>query len=134
MKIYPTIIIILLTAKLFAQTTSISGFTPSGSVKQFELEKKFDAGLNREHIGENIKHLSAKPHNVGSPGSKENAEYILSLYKSLGWDAKIETFKVLFPTPKTRLLEMTGPTSYKALLKEPAIREDATSGQPGQLP
>jgi N-acetylated-alpha-linked acidic dipeptidase len=41
---------------------------------------------------------------------------------------------VLFPTPKTRVLELTGPTTYTALLKEPALAEDATSGQAGQLP
>ena len=29
---------------------------------------------------------------------------------------------------------MTAPTSYKALLKEPALKEDATSGQEDQLP
>jgi N-acetylated-alpha-linked acidic dipeptidase len=29
---------------------------------------------------------------------------------------------------------MTEPTVYKALLKEPALKEDATSGQPDQLP
>jgi len=29
---------------------------------------------------------------------------------------------------------MTSPTSYKAILKEPALKEDATSGQEGQLP
>ena len=74
------------------------------------------------------------PHHLGSPGDKANAEYILSLYKKWGWDAQIETFHVLFPTPKTRLLEMTSPTSYKAILKEPALKEDATSGQSGQLP
>jgi len=31
-------------------------------------------------------------------------------------------------------LEMTSPTSYQAILKEPALKEDATSGQSGQLP
>ena len=29
---------------------------------------------------------------------------------------------------------MTAPTSYKALLKEPALTEDVTSGQENQLP
>nr|MDQ6903257.1 M28 family peptidase [Bacteroidota bacterium] len=55
-------------------------------------------------------------------------------YKKWGWDASIETFHVLFPTPKTRMLEMISPTTYKAILKEPALEEDATSGQAGQLP
>ncbi|MEO6636917.1 MAG: transferrin receptor-like dimerization domain-containing protein [Ginsengibacter sp.] len=118
----------------FAQTKFIAGFAEQNVEKQLTLESAFDKNLSKENIGENIKKLSAKPHAIGSPGSKENAEYILSLYKKWGWDAKIETFHVLFPTPKTRILEMTSPTSYKALLKEPAVKEDATSGQQDQLP
>jgi N-acetylated-alpha-linked acidic dipeptidase len=62
------------------------------------------------------------------------ADAILAKYKSYGLDAHIETYTVLFPTPKTRVLELTSPTKYTALLKEPALKEDATSGQEGQLP
>ena len=127
-------IIILYTQICFAQTKTISGFTPSSAETQKQLEIKFDANLNRESIGNNIKQLSSKPHHLGSTAGKANAEYILGLYKSWGWDAKIETFRVLFPTPKTRVLEMIFPTSYKALLKEPALKEDMTSGQEDQLP
>ncbi|MGI8950578.1 MAG: M28 family metallopeptidase [Chitinophagaceae bacterium] len=117
-----------------AQTKTITGFTETSAASELQTEQKFDQSLSNDHIGENIKKLSAYPHNIGSPYCKENAEYILNQYKSWGWDAKIETFKVLFPTPKTRLLEMTSPTNYKALLKEPALKEDATSGQENQLP
>ncbi len=125
--------IVFFTQITFAQT-KISGFNATSADAQKQLETKFDANLNRENIGRNIKTLSAKPHALGSPGSKENAEYILAQYKSYGWDAHIETFKVLFPSPKTRVLEMIAPTSYKALLKEPILKEDATSGQADQLP
>jgi len=117
-----------------AQTDSLIGFTATSSKNEISTEQKFDANLSAENIGRNIKTLSLKPHNLGSAADKENAEYILKLYKSFGWDAKIETFKVLFPTPKTRVLEMTEPTSYKALLKEPALKEDSTSAEDGQLP
>jgi N-acetylated-alpha-linked acidic dipeptidase len=123
--------IISLTA--MAQQT-ITGFTAAGSSKQKQLEQQFDAGMSAERIGKNIKDLSAKPHNLGSAGSKAVAENILAQFKSFGWDAKIETYQVLFPTPKSRLLEMTGPSNYKALLKEPALKEDATSNQEDQLP
>jgi N-acetylated-alpha-linked acidic dipeptidase len=58
----------------------------------------------------------------------------LAKYKSYGFDAHIETYTVLFPTPKTRQLELEGPTKYTALLKEPAVPGDATSGQANQLP
>lgn len=98
------------------------------------LEASFDQQLSSTHIGENIKDLSAKPHNVGAAEGKAVAEKILQQFKSYGWDARIETYQVLFPTPKTRVLELTAPTKYTALLKEPALKEDATSGQAGQLP
>ena len=117
-----------------AQTKTITGFTPASSEAQLKLEKQFDQSLSSDNIGKNIKILSSKPHHIGSPGGKAVAENILAQFKSFGWDAKIETFKVLFPTPKTRVLEITGPNGYKALLKEPALKEDATSGQEGQLP
>ena len=118
----------------FGQTKKITGFFEKNIDKQLSLESSFDKNLSKENVGETIKKLSAVPHHLGSPGDKANAEYILSLYKKWGWDAQIETFHVLFPTPKTRVLEMTSPTSYKAILKEPALNEDATSGQAGQLP
>ncbi|HET7118910.1 MAG TPA: transferrin receptor-like dimerization domain-containing protein [Hanamia sp.] len=118
----------------FAQTKKIIGFNEKNTATQISLETQFDKNLSAENIGETMKKLSAVPHHLSSPADKANAEYILGLYKKWGWDGQIETFHVLFPTPKTRLLEMTSPTSYKAILKEPAIKEDPTSGQAGQLP
>ncbi|HVZ96867.1 MAG TPA: transferrin receptor-like dimerization domain-containing protein [Chitinophagaceae bacterium] len=118
----------------FAQTKKIIGFYQKDIDNEFNLESSFDKNLSADNIGETIKRLSAYPHHISSPGDKENAEYILSLYKQWGWDAHIETFHVLFPTPKTRVLEMISPTGYKALLKEAALKEDPTSGQAGQLP
>lgn len=92
------------------------------AVERKKLELSFDSGLSAERIGKNIKELSAKPHHLGSPGSKAVAENILAQFKQYGWDAQIETYQVLFPTPKTRVLEMTYPGVYQALLKEPALK------------
>lgn len=124
---------------LHAQTTPVTpkpiyGFNDKSSASQVKLETQFDQSLNAENIGKTIKEFSAKPHNIGSPGSKEAAEKIAARFKSYGFDANIETFQVLFPTPKVRELELTSPTAFKALLKEPALKEDATSGQENQLP
>ena len=116
-----------------AQKT-ITGFTEKTSAEQKQLEQKFDALLSAERVGQTIKELSAAPHHVGSVGGKAVADNILAKYKSWGWDAKIETYQVLFPTPKTRVLEMLSPTVYKALLKEPGLKEDVTSNQADQLP
>ena len=79
--------------------------------------------------------LSARPHHVGSAYDKDNAEWILARFKEWGWDAQIERFDVLFPTPKERVLEMTAPTRFVARLDEPAVPVDPTSGQKAeQLP
>jgi len=133
MKKYFTLGLLLLPSLLQAQQKNITGFTSTSSAQQLKTEQAFDQSLSATTIGETIKELSAFPHNVGSPGSKAVAEKILAKYKSFGLDAKIETYYVLYPTPKTRLLELTGPTKYTALLKEPGLPEDATSGQANQL-
>lgn len=117
--------IIFLCGISFAQMNSI----------QSEVEKKFDSYLNPADLNARLKILSAQPHHVGSPYDKENAEFILSQYKNWGWDAHIETFYVLFPTPKTRVLEMISPEKFTPILKEPPINEDKTSFQTDeQLP
>ena len=86
-------------------------------------------------IGQYMQRLSARPHFVGSPYNKDNAEWMLARFTEWGWDAKLETYDVLFPTPKERLLEMTAPTRFKATLEEPAVAVDPTSNQKAeQLP
>ena len=119
-------------SKIYAQ--QIIGFLPLNASTQLSNEHMFDSDLNAPHIGTTIKLLSSKPHNLGSINSKAFADTILNRYKSYGFNAHIEIFTVLFPTPKTRLLEMIAPTKYVALLKEPSLKEDATSNQENQLP
>ncbi len=121
-------------AQAFCQQEKITGFTPQSQIIQQQLENNFDKNLSAENIGATIKELSAFPHNLGSPGSKAVAEKIYNKLKSYGFEVRIDTYHVLFPTPRIRLLEMISPTSYKAILKEPALKEDATSGQQNQLP
>ncbi|MDR3696750.1 transferrin receptor-like dimerization domain-containing protein [Mucilaginibacter sp.] len=134
MKKTLTLALMALAAVAHAQQKTIIGFTDANATKELQTEQTFDAALSAPHIGETIKELSAFPHNLGSPGSKAIAEKILAKYKSYGLDAHLQPYTVLFPTPKTRVLELTGPTKYTALLKEPALAADATSGQANQLP
>jgi N-acetylated-alpha-linked acidic dipeptidase len=79
---------------------------------------------------------SARPHHVGSPYDKDNAEWLLAKFKEFGFDAHIESFSVLFPTPKERLVELVeGGPKFTAKLQEPAVPQDPTSDQQGeQLP
>ncbi|MEJ2617583.1 MAG: hypothetical protein P8Z35_21695, partial [Ignavibacteriaceae bacterium] len=94
-----------------------------------ELQREFDSSLNKNDLQNWMKRLSAYPHHLGSNYDNSNALYIDSLFKSFGFESQIEEFKVLFPTPKTRLLEMTEPQKYKAKLFEPPLKEDKTSNQ-----
>lgn len=115
--------------------TPLLGFTTDNSARQLALESRFDAGLNKKNLESWMQRLSARPHHVGSPYGKANAQFIDSLFKSWGYDTKIEQFDVLFPTPKTRVLELLSPTPFTAKLAEPALTEDPTSNQSAeQLP
>lgn len=132
------VLIIVLTfpsLALGAETTQLTGFSPAASNTQRDWEQKFRAIPSPNNMREYMKRLSARPHHVGSPYDKENAEWILSKFKEWGFDAKIETFDVLFPTPKTRVLEMLEPAKFTAKLEEPVVAEDPTTSQRAeQLP
>jgi N-acetylated-alpha-linked acidic dipeptidase len=98
-------------------------------------EEKFRAIPSPQNQRDYMQRLAARPHHVGSPYDKENAEWIAAKLKSWGLNATIENFDVLFPTPKERLVEMTEPTKFTAKLQEPALSVDPTSNQQSeQLP
>jgi N-acetylated-alpha-linked acidic dipeptidase len=120
---------------VYAQNKVITGFGDAALSQQLLLEQKFDALLQTKSVDQLIKDMSVRPHHVGSPGGKQVADYIYAKFKSWGFATEIETYYVLFPTPKIRLLEMTGPTPFTASLSEPALKEDGTSNQTAeQLP
>lgn len=129
----------LLLAVLFVSVSSfsqvnITGFFQKNTEKQLKLESSFDEQLDAVRIGNHIKTLSEKPHHLNSLAGKENADYLLNQFKSFGWDAKIETFYVLFPSPRVRTLELIAPYNYRAVLKEAVIKEDPSTAAPGALP
>ena len=119
-----------------AQTSPvIAGYTRTSSAAERALEKNFQDGIVPGNIRENMRRLSARPHHVGSPYDKDNAEWILARMQEWGLDAHIESFRVLFPTPKERLVELLEPTQFRAKLQEPVLPIDPTSSQTAeQLP
>jgi N-acetylated-alpha-linked acidic dipeptidase len=111
----------------------ISGFEDAAAERA--LETRFDASLKAENLREWMRRLSARPHNIGSAYTKENADFVAAQFRAWGYDTKIEEFRVLFPTPVERRLELVAPTAYTAKLEEPALSEDKTSDQKNeQLP
>jgi N-acetylated-alpha-linked acidic dipeptidase len=89
----------------------------------------FRAIPEARNIGEYVRIMSARPHHLGSPYGRENAEWMLAKFKEWGWDTRIENYDVLFPTPTERLVEMVAPTRVRLSLEEPAVRVDPTSSQ-----
>ncbi|HTG62515.1 MAG TPA: transferrin receptor-like dimerization domain-containing protein [Terriglobia bacterium] len=111
------------------QNRGLAGYSADGARVEREWEMKFRALPSPDNMREYMKRLSARPHHVGSPYDQDNAQWILSKFKEWGLDAHIETFHVLFPTPKERLVELVEPTKFVAKLKEPAFSVDPTSDQ-----
>ncbi|HEY7289548.1 MAG TPA: transferrin receptor-like dimerization domain-containing protein [Vicinamibacterales bacterium] len=98
-------------------------------------DAKFRELPQPSNIRATMERMSARPHHVGSPYDKDNAEWLLARFKEYGWDAQIEEFSVLFPTPKERLLELVEPTHFTAKLEESAVSVDPTTDQKNeQLP
>jgi N-acetylated-alpha-linked acidic dipeptidase len=117
------------------EQAKLAGFFGTSSADEQSWEQKYRAIPSPENMIADMKLLAAQPHHVGSPYDKQNSEWILAQYKKWGWDAHIETFQVLFPTPKFRLLEMVAPTRFVAQLREPVVPGDPTSyQQKEQLP
>jgi N-acetylated-alpha-linked acidic dipeptidase len=126
---------LLLLAATSDEAAPLLGYSTASSRTQRDWETKFRTIPAPANLRDYMQHLSARPHHVGSAYDKDNAEWILSKFKEWGLDAHIETFDVLFPTPKERVVELVEPSRFQAKLQEPALSIDPTSNQQSeQLP
>ena len=114
----------------------IFGFSADSAKTERQWEEKFKAIPKPENLREYMRRLTARPHNVGSPYDKDNADWIAAKFKEFGLETKIEEFDVLYPTPLERAIELVdGGPKFKAKMEEPSLPEDPTSGQKDeQLP
>jgi N-acetylated-alpha-linked acidic dipeptidase len=117
-------------SQVTADETALYGFSAESSKTERLWEDKMRKIPDPENLRAYMQRLSARPHNVGSPYDKDNAEWIALKFREFGLDTHIETFEVLFPTPKERLVELVdGGPHFKAKLQEPGVPEDPTSIQ-----
>ncbi len=130
-----SVIALVLSPTPLVQGTDLRGFTAASAATQVDWENRFRAIPDPARIRAALQHLSARPHHVGSPYGKANAEWLRDQFTSYGWEAKIEEYRVLFPTPKERRVELLEPVKYVARLEEPVIPGDpSTSQRAEQLP
>jgi N-acetylated-alpha-linked acidic dipeptidase len=125
-----------LKSRVAADDQPLYGYSAESSRVERQWEEKLRAIPSPDNLRAYMQRLSARPHNVGSPYDKDNAEWIASKFKEFGLDTQIETFSVLYPTPKERLVELVdGGPHFTAKLQEPVVPEDPTSNQTAeQLP
>jgi N-acetylated-alpha-linked acidic dipeptidase len=121
-------------AMMHAQGRTLAGYSPASSQTELGWEQKVRAIPDPSNIKANMMELAAEPHHLGSPRQKQLSQWLVTKLRSYGLDAQIEEFDVLFSTPVERKVELVSPTTYTAQLKEPALPDDPTSGQSGQLP
>ena len=117
-----------------AQEAPMLGFTSESAEAQRQLEALFDEQMNRDNLREWMQRITSEPFYVGTPHNKENAEWVADLFREWGYDTEIVEYQVLFPKPRIREVEMLAPEYYRALLAEPVLDADATSGVDGRLP
>jgi len=123
------------TTAAVAVSSDLRGYSDASARAERDWESKFRAIPDPQRHRSAMQRLSARPHHVGSPYDHDNAEWLVAQFKSYGWDAQIERFDVLFPTPKERVLELVAPTTYRAKLVEPIVSQDPTTNQQAeQLP
>ena len=114
---------------------ALEGFSPGAAAVQMQLEQRFDAGLLPAELSSWMEQMSSGPNHVGSAHDKANAEFQLKKFREWGWDASIETFSVLYPTPLDVTVELVAPSRFTARLTEPPIEGDSTSAKSAdQLP
>jgi len=140
-----TVLAALLTAGLalapfgdhvIADEQPLFGYSAESSRAERQWEEKLRTIPSTDNLRAYMQRLSARPHNIGSPYDKDNAEWIAAKFKEFGLDTHIEQFDVLFPTPKERVVELVeGGSRFVAKLQEPVLPQDLTSNQQSeQLP
>jgi len=112
-----------------AGANDLEGFSSGAAAAEMRLEQRFDADLSAAELRTWMQQMSSAPNHVGSAHDKANAEFQLAKFREWGWDASIETFSVLYPTPHEVSVELIAPTHFKARLSEPPIAGDSTSTQ-----
>jgi N-acetylated-alpha-linked acidic dipeptidase len=110
-------------------SNELEGFSSAAAAAQLQLEARFDAELSAAELRAWMQQMASQPNHVGSAHDKANAEFQLAKFREWGWDASIETFSVLYPTPREVSVELVAPTHFKARLTEPPIAGDSTSVQ-----
>lgn len=124
-----SLFLFLLVFSYSSAQNSVIGFSSESAAEQLKLESAFEKSLNATNLDNWMQRMAAEPHWVGTKFGEDNAKWIQKQFKSWGYDAKIETYDILFPYPTERVLELLGPTPYKAKLTAVPVDGDPFTAQ-----
>ncbi len=126
----------LASTSAWAQTPTplLRGFPDDEAKARRPFEERLRATAEANRIREYMTRMATEPHHAGSANSRAVAEYALSVLKSFGLEARLESFDVLLPYPVARNLEIVSPVRFEAKLREPGVKEDIDSMDANQLP
>ncbi|MBT5708516.1 MAG: M28 family peptidase [Verrucomicrobia bacterium] len=105
----------------------VIGYRSEEAAALLSREKAFDAQLDPANLKDWMRQMTDRPHHAGSTKAKENAMFIAKLFESWGYDTTIETYHVLFPTPKIRELRQLRPLPVTLSLKELIVGTDSAA-------
>lgn len=129
----PALALFALGGAAFAADGALTGFDAEGSARQRALEAELDARIDAREMDAWLRHMSRKPHHVGSTGSREVAEYIAGLLGGWGYEVEIAEYEILLPTPRVREVELVAPTTYRAGLTEDTLAKDPSTSVRDEL-
>lgn len=129
MRLFTTAVagLFLFTSAVTSAQTPLLGFDQPSSDSQRALEQKFDSHLDAQDLDSWLREMSRTPHHVGSARGREIVEFIAEHFREWGYDTEIVEYEILFPSPRTRELELVSPGHYVAGLTEDSLPEDPST-------
>ena len=122
----PLLFFIAFTPAIQAQQPLL-GFDDSSSGAQRSLEAAYDSRLSAGDLDDWLRVLSREPHHVGSAAGRAVVDFVAERFREWGYEVEIAEYQVLFPSPRTRELELVAPDFYQAGLTEDSLEADPST-------
>ena len=88
MILAPSLAVALAAPVAAAEAPALLGFSTAAAAEQRALELRFDAQLSADNLRDWAERLARRPHHVGSPWGRANAEAATSVAAGLGEEAR----------------------------------------------
>jgi N-acetylated-alpha-linked acidic dipeptidase len=106
---------------------SFIGYTRDGTVREVELEKRFQDLITAQSISDLHRPLTERPHPSGSEATAALVKHLQSTLAGFGLEVKVHEYQALLSHPRSIRLTQTAPARREIRLTEPPLAEDPTS-------